>query len=143
MKYKSPKLIADYSMRQTITITLLCLLIIGCASAPKIVPQPDWINSPKDNYVGKCGTHVRGHIAQQECAYKNGLMYIAMSKGISVDVEASIAMKQSVHNETAKNIGHIESTISMDEKNIQISADIINKWHDRVSDVLYVLIKER
>lgn len=126
-----------------IMATLLTFILIGCASAPKTPSKPAWINNPGGNYVGKCGTHIRGPIAQQECAYKNGLMYIAMSKGVSVDVEASISMKQSVHNETARNTGGIESTISMDEKNIQISTEIIDKWHDRVSDILYVLIKER
>jgi len=130
-------------MRPAILITLV-LLLSACASSTKMPEntRPDWVSHPGSNYVGKCGTHIRGLIAQEECAYKNGLSYIAMSKGVSIDIEASFSMKQRSTSTSGKSYGEVESTMAMDQKDIHISAEIIDKWHDRVSDVLYVLIQE-
>ncbi|MBC8210254.1 MAG: hypothetical protein H8E21_04245 [Gammaproteobacteria bacterium] len=130
-------------MRQTIIISLV-LFLSACASAPKMPenPRPDWVSNPGSNFVGKCGTHIRGLIAQEECAYKNGLSYIAMSKGVSIDIEASFSMKQSSTSTSGRSHGEVESTMAMDQKDIHISAEIIDKWHDRVRDVLFVLIQE-
>jgi hypothetical protein len=129
-------------MRQLIIAVTLVFIVSACASAPKMATGPDWIKNPGSNYVGKCGTHIRGLIAQEQCAYKNGLTYIAMSKGVSVDVAARISMQQSSRNATGKSYGEVNSTLEMDEKNIQINAEIIEKWHDRTRDIMYVLIKE-
>ena len=93
--------------------------------------------------MGKCGTHVRGHIAQEQCAYKKGLVYIAMSKGVSVDVSANMTMKQTATEKTGNSYGQVQANVKIDEKNIIISASIIDKWHDQSSDIMYVLIEEK
>jgi len=131
-------------MRQPAIMIALVFLLSACASSPRMPanPRPDWVSNPGSNFVGKCGTHIRGLIAQEECAYKNGLSYIAMSKGVSIDIEASFSMKQRSTGTAGRSFGEVESTMAMDQKGIHISAEIIEKWHDRVSDVLYVLIQE-
>ena len=74
-------------MQRNIILFGLCvlLLISGCAEKEvKKNNRPDWIDEPDGYFVGKCATHVRGAIAQEQCAYKKGLAYIATAKGISL-----------------------------------------------------------
>lgn len=132
-------------MRQlTVFINLFLLLpLVGCSNGIKSSQGPDWIDNPGTNIVGKCGTHVRGHIAQEQCAYKKGLVYIAMSKGVSVDVSANMTMKQTATEKTGNSYGQVQANVKIDEKNIIISASIIDKWHDQSSDIMYVLIEEK
>ena len=128
------------------SIFLLTLFLSACASShppAKTSSRPGWIDNPGDYIVGKCGTHIRGLIAQEQCAYKNGLTYIAMSKGVSVDVAGSMTMRQRSSQSSGKSYGELESTVKIDEKNIHIEAEVIDKWHDRVSDMMYVLIREK
>ena len=131
-------------MRQlTILINLILLLpLVGCGNGIKSSQGPDWIDNPGTNIVGKCGTHVKGHIAQEQCAYKKGLTYIAMSKGVSVDISADTTLKQNATEKTGSSYGHVQANIKVEEKNINISARIIDKWHDKTSDIMYVLIEE-
>ncbi|MCK4676324.1 MAG: hypothetical protein KAT61_10410, partial [Gammaproteobacteria bacterium] len=93
-------------------------------------------------FVGKCGTHERGSIAQEQCAYKKGLAYIAMSKGVSVDVTADMTMKQSSTEKTGKSYGEMQAVVNIDEKNIKVSGTIVDKWHDKTADIMHVLIQE-
>ncbi len=122
----------------------LCILIIlsRCAKEVKKNNRPDWIDNPEPNFVGRCATHVKGFNAQEECAYKKGLAYIAMSKGVSVDVSSKMTMKQTATEKTGSSYGEVQTADKMDEKNIKLSASIIDKWHDKTSDIVYVLIKE-
>jgi len=130
-------------MKNTVLLVLSVVLIgSGCANEVKKVAQPAWIDNPGSNFVGKCGTHVRGAIAQEQCAYKKGLTYMAMSKGVSVDVSSNINMKQTADQKTGSSYGLVEAVVKMDEKDIRVSGSIIDKWHDKVSDVMYVLIEE-
>ncbi len=127
-------------------ITLVCIVLISMISAcTKEVKQnnrPDWIDKPDGYFVGKCATHVKGTIAQEQCAYRKGLAYIAMSKGVSVDVSSQMTIKQSATEKTGSSYGQVQAVVKMDEKNIKVSGSIIDKWHDKVSDIMYVLIKE-
>lgn len=118
------------------------LLAVGCAKEVKNDGRPDWIDKPDNNFVGKCGAHVKGAIAQEQCAYKKGLAYIAMSKGVSVDISADMTMKQVSTEKTGKSYGQVQAVVKMDEKNIKVSATVIDKWHDKTADVMYVLIQE-
>ena len=129
--------------KNIILFGLYALLILsGCATEVKKNDRPDWIDKPENNFVGKCGTHVRGSIAQERCAYKKGLAYIAMSKGVSVDVTADMTMKQSSTEKTGKSYGQVNAVVKIDEKNIKVSGTIIDKWHDKTADIMYVLIQE-
>jgi len=131
-------------MQKIIYLFGLCALLIfsGCAKEVKKNDRPDWVDKPENNFVGKCATHVRGAIAQEQCAYKKGLAYIAMSKGVSVDVSADMTIKQSSTEKTGKSYGEVQAVVKMDEKNIRVSGIIIDKWHDKAADIMYVLIKE-
>ena len=131
-------------MQKIIYLFGLCALLIfsGCAKEVKKNDRPDWVDKPENNFVGKCATHVRGAIAQEQCAYKKGLAYIAMSKGVSVDVSADMTIKQTSTEKTGKSYGEVQAVVKMDEKNIRVSGIIIDKWHDKTADIMYVLIKE-
>jgi len=122
----------------------LCVLFMvsGCAEEVKKNDRPDWIDNPEPNFVGKCATHVKGVIAQEQCAYKKGLAYIAMSKGVSVDVSSNMTMKQAATEKTGSSYGQVQAVVKMDEKNIKVSGSIIDKWHDKLADIMYVLIRE-
>ena len=131
-------------MQRNIILFGLCALFIltGCAKVVKKNDRPDWIDKPENNFVGKCATHVKGIVAQEQCAYKKGLAYIAMSKGVSVDVSADMTMKQTSTEKTGKSYGEVQAVVKMDEKDIRVSGVIIDKWHDKTADIMYVLIKE-
>jgi len=122
------------------------VLVTGCQSDVKPDPRPGWIDNPGDNFVGKCATHVRGPIAQEQCAYRKGLTYMAMSKGVSVDVSSNMTMKQTATQAAGSshgsNFARVEASVKMDEKDIRVSGKIIDKWHDKLADIMYVLIEE-
>lgn len=127
---------------KTILGLLVFIVIAGCAKEAIKNDRPDWIDKPEPNFVGKCATHVKGTIAQEQCAYKKGLAYIAMSKGVSVDVSADMTMKQTSTEKTGRSYGEVQAVVKMDEKNIRVSGIIIDKWHDKTADIMYVLIQE-
>jgi hypothetical protein len=137
-------------MRELIILinVLAFLLFAGCAKEVKENDynerndRPDWIDKPEGNFVGRCATHVKGVVAQEQCAYKKGLAYIAMSKGVSINVSSNMTIKQTATEKTGTSYGQIQATVKMDEKNIRVKASIIDKWHDKASDIMYVLIKE-
>jgi len=118
------------------------VLVTGCQSDVKPDPRPGWIDNPGDNFVGKCATHVRGPIAQEQCAYRKGLTYMAMSKGVSVDVSSNMTMKQTATEKSGSSYGKVEASVTMEEKDIRVAGTIIDKWHDKVADIMYVLIEE-
>ena len=109
-------------MQRNIILFGLCALFIltGCAKETKKPDRPEWIDKPENNFVGKCATHVKGVIAQEQCAYKKGLAYIAISKGVSVDVSADMTIKQTSTEKTGKSYGEVQAVVKMDEKNISI-----------------------
>lgn len=131
-------------MRNIIVLFGLCIFLglSACAKEVKKDNRPDWIDKPDGYFVGKCATHVKGLIAQEQCAYRKGLAYIAMSKGVSVDVSSQMTMKQTSTEKTGSSYGQVQAVVKMDEKNIKVSGSIIDKWHDKASDIMYVLIKE-
>ena len=131
-------------MQKIISIFGLSFLIVISSCGKDVIKndRPDWIDNPDGHFVGKCATHVRGAIAQEQCAYKKGLAYIAMSKGVSVDISSKMTMKQTATEKTGSSYGQVYAVVSMDEKNIKLSGSIIDKWHDKKADIMYVLIEE-
>lgn len=125
-----------------IYIMVAALLITACGKEVVKSDRPDWIDNPGGNFVGKCATHVRGPIAQEQCAYRKGLAYLAMSKGVSVDVSSQMTLKQIATEKTGSSFGQVQAVVRMDEKNIKVSGRIIDKWHDKTTDIFYVLIEE-
>ena len=115
------------------------IVLVSCGGA--VNPKPAWVDNPGKNHIGKCGTHINGRIYQEQCAYKKGLAYIAMSKGVTADVSADMNISQSSQGMGSSH-GGLEANISMQGKEIQIKGEVIEKWHDHLTDVFYVLIKE-
>ena len=64
-----------------------------------------------------------------------------MTKGVSADISANMNISQSSHG-TGSSRGALQANITMQGKEIQIKGKVVEKWHDRVHDVLYVLLKE-
>jgi len=104
---------------KTIFSLSVLVLISACAKETRQDNRPEWIDKPDGYFVGRCATHEKDPVAQEQCAYRRGLADIAMSKGDSADVSSKV-----------------------DKKNIEVSGSIIDKWHDKSSDIMYVLIKE-
>ena len=131
-------------MKKLKTIFYLCLLLLisACAKEVKKNDRPEWIDKPQGYFVGKCATHVKGLIAQEQCAYRKGLAYIDMSKGGSVGGSSRMAMTQTSTEKTGSSYGQVQAVVKTDEKNIKVSGSIIDKWHDKTADIMYVLIKE-
>ena len=131
-------------MQKNFYLAGLCVLfmILGCAGEVQKNDRPDWIDNPDPYFVGKCATHVKGLIAQEQCAYRKGLTHIAMSRGVSVDVLSDMTMKQTSTEKTGSSYGQVQSPVRMDEKDIRVSGSVIDKWHDRRADIFYVLIRE-
>ena len=99
----------------TVLFNLVLLFsLISCSSGVKSTERPNWIDNPGSNIVGKCGTHVKGRTAQEQCAYKKGLTYIAMSKGVSVDISSDTTMKQSAAEKTGSSYGHVQANVKME-----------------------------
>ncbi|VAW51181.1 hypothetical protein MNBD_GAMMA05-1035 [hydrothermal vent metagenome] len=129
--------------RNVLLINIYALLMLaGCSKDVIKNDRPNWIDNPDGNFVGKCATHIRGAIAQEQCAYKKGLTYLAMSKGVSVDISSRMTMKQTSTEKTGSSYGQVHAVVKMDEKNIKVSGTIIDKWHDKTADIIYVLIEE-
>ncbi len=120
----------------------LLVLISACTKEVKQNNRPDWIDKPDGYFVGKCASHVKDLTAQEQCAYREGLAYISMSKGFSVDASSQKTIKQSATEKTGSSYGQVQAVVNKDEKTIKVSGSIIDKWHDKVSDIMYVLIKE-
>ena len=119
-------------------VIISIFVVISCGSTN---PRPDWVDNPGDAHVGKCGTHIKGRIYQEQCAYKKGLTYIAMTKGVTAEISANMNISQT-SNGTGSSRGALKANINMQGKEIQIKGKIVEKWHDRIHDVFYVLLKE-
>ena len=130
------------NIKSLLSATFMLLILSACQSADTQPDRPEWLDDPGNNFIGKCGTHIKGAIAQEQCAYKKGLTSIAMSKGVTVDVDAAMSMKQTSSQSSGTSQGQLEATVKMDAKDVKISGTIIDKWHDRARDIMYVLIKE-
>jgi len=130
------------NIKSLVNVIALLFVVSACSSVDTMQERPEWIDNPESNFVGKCGTHVNGRLAQEQCAYQKGLTGMAMSKGVTVDVNAAMSMSQSSTQSTGRSHGQMDASVKMDAKDIKISGTIIDKWLDRTRDVMYVLIKE-
>jgi hypothetical protein len=111
--------------------------LISCGSGNT---RPDWVDNPGNKHVGKCGTHINPN-AQEMCAYKKGLTYLAMTKGVKADLLANMKVSQNSSGK-GSSTGTLKVAIQMEGKEIHIKAKIIERWRDRVRDVFYVLMEE-
>lgn len=109
----------------------------GCASTTNnLVPQ--WINEPSRNQaVGSCGAHALGKYKQKECAMTRARLELAARKGVEIQ-------SMSLMTENANNINS-STTLSqqtVQEVNSKIKVRLVESYHDKAQDILWVLVEE-
>ena len=132
-------------MRKLIIMINMCFLLLityGCTKEVKKNDRPDWIDKPEPNFVGKCESHTKGFSSQEQCAYLKGMASIARSKGVSVDAALDIVMHKTDSTTSNSDIEKTQANVKIDEKRLRVSGIIVDKWHDKISDIMYVLIEE-
>mgnify|MGYP006921596522 CR=1 FL=1 len=122
--------------------SLLLIMLSACTETVKQDGRPDWIDKPEPYFVGKCTSDVLDLAAQEQCAYNEGLAYMATSKDVSLQRASDPMIKQAVSENSADSDGQESSLVNTEEKDTRGSGSIIDKWHDKTAHIMYVLIKE-
>ena len=109
----------------------------GCAMSPTS-SLPSWIDDPsRDQAVGSCGAHALGKYKQKECAMTRARLELAARQGVEIK-------SLSVMSEQASNM-HSSSTLNqqtVQEVNSKIKARLVDSYHDKAQDILWVLMEE-
>ena len=113
------------------------LMLCACASKPSS-PRPHWIDSAsKHQAVGSCATHALGKYKQKECAISRARLELAARKGITISA-------QTVMTESATNLTS-QSTldgITTQTVNGVIKTRLVDSYHDKQQDIIWVLVEE-
>lgn len=118
-------------------LAVLFTIISGCAQAPTN-SQPDWIDNPSRNQaVGSCGAHALGKYKQKECAMTRARLELAARQGVEIK-------SLSIMSEQASNI---RSSSTLNQQTVQevsskIKARLVDSYHDKAQDILWVLMEE-
>jgi hypothetical protein len=100
--------------------------------------QPNWIENPdRHQAVGSCGSHALGKYKQKECAMTRARLELAARKGIEIK-------SMSLMTERANNMAS-SSTLNQQvtqEVNTKIKARLLDSYHDKNQDILWVLVEE-
>jgi hypothetical protein len=117
--------------------TALFAVILGCAYTPTN-NQPNWIDNPKRHQaVGSCGAHALGKYKQKECAMTRARLELAARQGVEIK-------SLSIMSEQANNMRSF-STLNqqtVQEVNSKIKARLVDSYHDKGQDILWVLMEE-
>lgn len=112
-------------------------LLLACAIQPSS-DRPHWINSAKHNQaVASCGSHALGKYKQKECAVSRARLELAARKGITISAET-------VMTERATNLSS-QSTLDGTTKqtiNGTIKTKLVESYHDKQQDIIWVLVEE-
>lgn len=116
---------------------VLLAVLLGCTIAPTSA-VPSWIDEPaRDQAVGSCGAHALGKYKQKECAMTRARLELAARKGVEIK-------SLSIMSEQASNM-HSSSTLNqqtVQEVNSKIKARLVDSYHDKAQDILWVLMEE-
>lgn len=116
---------------------VLTCLIIGCATAPEFT-LPTWIENPaRHQAVGSCGAHALGKYKQKECAMTRARLELAARQGVEIK-------SLSIMSEQANNM-RSSSTLNqqtVQEVNSKVKARLVDSYHDKAQDILWVLMEE-
>jgi len=100
--------------------------------------EPNWIENPsRDQAVGSCGSHALGKYKQKECAMTRARLELAARKGIEIK-------SMSLMTERASSVSS-SSTLNQQvtqEVNTKIKARLVDSYHDKNQDILWVLVEE-
>lgn len=115
----------------------LFVALSGCATKNG-QNEPSWIENPdRHQAVGSCGTHALGKYKQKECAMTRARLELAARKGIEIK-------SMSLMTEKATNMSS-SSTLNQQvtqEVNTKIKARLVDSYHDKYQDILWVLVEE-
>jgi len=118
-------------------LAVLFAVILGCAHSPTN-NRPNWIDNPKRHQaVGSCGAHALGKYKQKECAMTRARLELAARQGIEIK-------SMSIMSEQANNM-RSSSTLNqqtVQEVNSKIKARLVDSYHDKGQDILWVLMEE-
>lgn len=113
------------------------LLLFACATQPSSV-RPPWIESPsKHQAVGSCGTHALGMYKQKECAMSRARFELAARKGVTISA-------QTVMTENATNVSSHSTLdgVTTQTVNNVIQTRLVDSYHDKQQDIIWVLVEE-
>ena len=118
------------------TFLLSLILLSGCASQ-NTSQVPDWLESPNRNQaVGSCGSHALGKYKQKECAMTRARLELAARQG--VEIKSMSLMTENATNLTSTSTLN-QQTIQ--EVNSKVKARLIDSYHDKNQDVIWVLVE--
>ena len=113
------------------------LMLFACATQPTSM-RPQWIESAAEHQaVGSCGTHALGRYKQKECAISRARLELAARQGITISA-------QTVMTERATNLSS-QSTLdglTTQTVNSVIKTRLVDSYHDKQQDIIWVLIEE-
>lgn len=109
----------------------------GCAHGLKN-DVPNWLSKPAHNQaVGSCGPHALGKQKQKECAMTRARVELASRKGIDIRSTSLMTEQANAQRSQSQLLQHTEQTI-----NEQIKARLVETYHDKAQDILWVLMQE-
>lgn len=119
--------------------SILASLFMLCACATQSsLSRPQWITSAASHQaVGSCATHALGKYKQKECAITRARLELAARKGITISA-------QTVMTESATNLSS-QSTldgITTQTVNGVIKTRLVDSYHDKQQDIIWVLVEE-
>ena len=118
-------------------LALLFAFVVGCAQAPT-QGMPNWIENPKRSQaVGSCGAHALGKYKQKECAMTRARLELAARQGVQIK-SLSLMSEQASSMRSSSTLN--QQTIQ--EVNSKIRARLVDSYHDKAQDILWVLMEE-
>ncbi len=110
---------------------------LACTNAPtKSVPS--WLDNPaKHQAVGTCGSHAMGKHMQKECAMTRARLELAARQGIEIK-SMSIMTEQANNMRSSSQLNQQTAQ----EINSKIKTRLVDSYHDKGQDILWVLVEE-
>lgn len=125
----------NHAILSTFLISLS--VFAGCATQ-NVSQLPSWIENPsRSQAVGNCGAHALGKYKQKECAMTRARLELAARQGVEIK-------SMSLMTENASNMSS-SSTLNqqtIQEVNSKVKARLVESYHDKGQDVIWVLMEE-
>jgi hypothetical protein len=117
---------------------LLSLSVLSGCAAKNTAQVPNWLENPgRTQAVGSCGSHALGKYKQKECAMTRARLELAARQGVEIK-------SMSLMTEKATNMSSSSSLNqqTIQEINSKVKARLIESYHDKLQDVIWVLVEE-
>ncbi len=117
--------------------SIFILAIMACTNTPTS-SVPSWIDNPeKHQAVGTCGSHAMGKHMQRECAMTRARLELAARQGIEIK-SMSIMTEQANNMRSSSQLNQRTAQ----EINSKIKSRLVDSYHDKGQDILWVLVEE-